>query len=169
MSRLRAVRDDALSLPSSSIYIMDSGMAAILGATLDVRVQACQRAIVLDVATSHTVAASFDGDELCGFVEYHTRDISVDRMNLLVQKLADGQLDHKRVLAEGGHGAYTRRPLGFDSIGIILATGPRRALLTGSKLAIVPGAPLGDNMMTGTAGLLEAVRRREGWTELPLG
>lgn len=169
MSRLQAVGDAARSLPSPSIYLMDSGMAAILGATLDSRVRGCQRAIVLDVATSHTVAACFDGDELCGFVEYHTKDITRERIDSLLQQLADGQLEHARILAEGGHGAYSRRALGFDSIEIILATGPRRALLAGSSLEIVLGAPLGDNMMTGTAGLLEAIRRREGWAELPLG
>jgi hypothetical protein len=30
------------------------------------------------------------------------------------------------------------------------------------------GAPLGDNMMTGTAGLLEAIRRRKGLAPLPV-
>ncbi len=169
MSRLRAVRDVAGSLPCPSVYVMDSGMAAILGATLDTRVQACERAIVLDVATSHTVAACFDGDELCAFVEYHTKDIRQEKMDSLLQELADGQLEHAQILAEGGHGAYTRRALGFDSVEIILSTGPRRSLLAGSRHDIVAGAPLGDNMMTGTVGLLEAIRRREGWRDLALG
>ena len=35
----------------------------------------------------------------------------------------------------------------------------RLTLLEGSRLPIVWGAPLGDNMMTGTAGLLASVRR----------
>jgi uncharacterized protein (DUF1786 family) len=89
----------------------------------------------------------------------------LERMDSLLQELADGQLEHAQILAEGGHGAYTRRALGFDSVEIILSTGPRRALLTGSSLEIVLGAPLGDNMMTGTAGLLEAIRRRESGAE----
>ncbi len=169
MSRLLAVRDTARQMPGRSIYIMDSGMAAILGATLDARVRGRRNAIVLDVATSHTVAACFAGDELCAFVEYHTKDIELQRMNSLLRELAEGELSHEQVLAEGGHGAYTRRAIGFGNVEIILSTGPRRALLDGSSLPIVPGAPLGDNMMTGTAGLLEAIRRREGWGELALG
>ena len=44
---------------------------------------------------------------------------------------------------------------------VIITTGPKRRLVEGSKLPIVFGAPLGDNMMTGTVGLLEAVRRRK--------
>lgn len=167
MNRLCTLRDSALKLPSSSVYIMDSGMAAILGATLDARVGACGPAIVLDVATSHTVAACFEGDELCSFVEYHTKDIRTERMDSLLKELADGQIQHQQILAEGGHGAYTRRALGFDSIEIILSTGPRRSMLAGSSHPIQLGAPLGDNMMTGTVGLLEAIRRREGWSEIP--
>jgi len=40
-------------------------------------------------------------------------------------------------------------------------------MLAGSSHPIQLGAPLGDNMMTGTVGLLEAIRRREGWSEIP--
>jgi uncharacterized protein (DUF1786 family) len=166
MSRLRSVCNVAREFPSPSIYIMDSGMAAILGATLDPRVRNCTHSIVLDVATSHTVAASFIGDELCGFVEYHTKDIKLDRVDLLLQELANGELEHAQILAEGGHGAYTRRSPGFESVEIILATGPRRALIAGSSHDIVFGAPLGDNMMTGTLGLIEAISRREGWENM---
>ena len=88
-------------------------------------------------------------------------------MDSLLKELADGQIQHQQILAEGGHGAYTRRALGFDSIEIILSTGPRRSMLAGSSHPIQLGAPLGDNMMTGTVGLLEAIRRREGWSEIP--
>ncbi len=79
-----------------------------------------------------------------------------------ISDLADGRLDHAEILKQGGHGAYTRKSFGFENLELILSTGPKRALINGSKLAIWPGAPLGDNMMTGTAGLLEAVRRKKG-------
>ena len=77
-------------------------------------------------------------------------------------------LDHARVLSEGGHGAYLRRSFGFDNVEIILATGPKRGLIGPSRLDIELGAPLGDNMMTGTAGVLEAIRRNKGLAELRL-
>jgi uncharacterized protein (DUF1786 family) len=166
MPRLRSAGNNAGKLPANSIYLMDSGMAAILGATLDPGVRECKHSIVLDVATSHTVAACFEEDELCGFVEYHTKDIEVSRTDRLLKELANGELEHAQILAEGGHGAYTRRAIGFDSVGIILATGPRRSILSGSSLDIIAGAPLGDNMMTGTTGLLEAISRREGLGKL---
>ena len=75
---------------------------------------------------------------------------------------ANGTLSHRRVLDQGGHGAYRRKAFGFDGVELILATGPRRQLALESSLPITFGAPWGDNMMTGTVGLMEAVRRREG-------
>ena len=69
---------------------------------------------------------------------------------------------HSRVLREGGHGAFLRKHFGFDAIDVILATGPKRRLVNDSRLPMEFGAPYGDNMMTGTVGLLEALRRRKG-------
>jgi len=50
---------------------------------------------------------------------------------------------------------------------IILATGPKRRLIEKSRLPVQLGAPLGDHMMTGTAGLFEAIRRRKGLDPIP--
>jgi uncharacterized protein (DUF1786 family) len=141
---------------------MDSGMAAILGASLDVQARGRDPILVLDVATSHTVGAALEGGEIAGFFEYHTADLTCERLDRLMVDLAEGRLRHGQVLAEGGHGAYTRRAVGFDRVALILATGPRRSLLRTSRLPVVWGAPGGDNMMTGTVGLLEAVGRRKG-------
>jgi uncharacterized protein (DUF1786 family) len=79
-----------------------------------------------------------------------------------MQDLCDGKLEHGQVLREGGHGAYMRKVVGFDAVDVILATGPKRRLVEASKLPMAYGAPFGDNMMTGTVGLLEALRRRKG-------
>jgi len=147
---------------------MDSGMAAILGASMDPRVRRQKNALVLDIATSHTVGAAMEGTELAGFFEFHTKDITLERLEELLVDLANGSLEHARVLSEGGHGAYTRRSMGFENVEIVLATGPKRGLIGPSRLEIELGAPLGDNMMTGTLGVLEAIRRKKGLAELPL-
>ena len=68
----------------------------------------------------------------------------------------------EKILAEGGHGSYYRKAIGFQNVELILATGPKRGLVNKSKLPIVMGAPFGDNMMTGTVGILEAIQRRKG-------
>jgi uncharacterized protein (DUF1786 family) len=162
MNRLRSIARNASALPAAEIYVMDSGMAAILGAAMDGLAQGKKRYLVLDIATSHTVGAAMLGEELAGFFEYHTRDINLERLETLLRDLADGKLSHRQILAEGGHGAFLRCNVGFDAIEAIIATGPRRKLVKNSALPIQYGAPWGDNMMTGTVGLLEALRRRKG-------
>jgi uncharacterized protein (DUF1786 family) len=161
MNRLKSIASAAGQLPVDEVYVMDSGMAAILGASLDDRCRNKKRFLVLDIATSHTVGAAMAGNELAGFFEYHTQDITVERLENLLRDLADGRLSHEQILAEGGHGAFLRQAVGFNTIETIVATGPKRKMLADSQLPIEFGAPWGDNMMTGTVGLMEALRRHK--------
>jgi uncharacterized protein (DUF1786 family) len=166
LNRLNSIAETASVLPVDEVYVMDSGMAAILGATRDREAQQKDNILVLDVATSHTVGATLTGGEITGSFEYHTHDITLERLDSLIVDLADGKLTHKKILLEGGHGAYCRKASGFQSVDAIVATGPKRRLLQYSTLPIRFGAPWGDNMMTGTVGLLEAIRRRKGFDKL---
>ena len=53
--------------------------------------------------------------------------------------------------------------LAVAAVGTILATGPKRGIVRQTGIeGIVLGAPFGDNMMTGTAGLILAMARKEG-------
>ena len=160
MNRLRSIAESAGALPTQQIYVMDSGMAAILGASLDRSAEGKERIVILDVATSHTVGAALLGDEIASFFEYHTSDVTPERLESLVRNLADGKLRHREILAEGGHGAYTRKTIEYAAVEAIIATGPKRKIAAASRLDLTWGAPMGDNMMTGTAGLLEAIQRR---------
>ncbi len=162
MNRLSSIAQSACSIPAEQIYVMDSGMAAILGGSMDLSAHNKERVVILDVATSHTVGAAVLGDEVAGFFEYHTSDITLNRLEDLLVELCDGKIEHGRILTEGGHGAYLRTTIGFQDVDVIIATGPKRRLMEPSKFPIAFGAPLGDNMMTGTVGLLEALRRRKG-------
>jgi len=162
LNRLRCLAHSARSFPTAEVYVMDSGMAAMLGGSMDVLAKQKQHLLILDVATSHTVGAAMRGDKITGFFEYHTSDITLGRLEQLMVDLCEGKLEHSRVLSEGGHGAFGRKSFGFDAVEVIIATGPRRRLVETSKLPMEYGAPYGDNMMTGTVGLLEAVRRRKG-------
>ena len=167
LNRLTSIAESAEMLPTEEIYVMDSGMAAILGTSLDPVVCRKERILTLDIATSHTVGAAIESGEIAGFFEYHTKDISLDRLESLLIELTNGKLQHKKILEEGGHGGYIRKAFGFEVVEIIVATGPKRSLIKNSRLPIVYGAPLGDNMMTGTAGVLEAIRRRKGLEQFP--
>jgi len=160
MNRLRSISIQAVGLPASEIYIMDSGMAAILGASKDMAAMDKHTVAVLDVATSHTVGATLAGGKIAGFFEYHTHDITTYDLDRLIRELADGNLTHDQILSEGGHGCYMRKTVGFDNLEMIIATGPRRRIVHGSELPMLYGAPMGDNMMTGTVGLLEAIRKQ---------
>lgn len=162
LNRLKSIAETASSFPCREVFVMDSGMAAVTGACMDFRLKGKKRFIVLDIATSHTVCAAMDDGEVAGIVEYHTRDLTLEKLESLIVDLAEGKLVHERVLAEGGHGAYIRKAFGFDAVELIVATGPKRRLVADSKLPIHFGAPLGDNMMTGTAGLLHAIKKRKG-------
>jgi len=162
MNRLRSIAMSAGALATEEIYVMDSGMAAILGGSMDFLARERDRIVILDVATSHTVGAAMIGDEIAGFFEYHTQDITLEHLEDLILELCDGKLAHERVLDEGGHGAYLRKTIDYQTVEVTIATGPKRRLVEPSKLLISFGAPWGDNMMTGTVGLLEALRRRKG-------
>jgi uncharacterized protein (DUF1786 family) len=162
LNRLRSIAQTASGLPTREVYVMDSGIAAILGASMDFQLRGKKRFIVLDIATSHTVCAALEAGEIAGIVEYHTRDLGLEKLESLLVDLAEGRLIHEQVLAEGGHGAYIRKALGFKAVELIVATGPKRRLVENSKLPVSFGAPLGDNMMTGTAGLLRAIKQRNG-------
>jgi len=163
LRRMRAVAMDAKGIPSGKVYLMDTGMAAILGASSDPLARGKNSIIVLDIATSHTLGALLVGGEIGGFFEYHTSAITPEILKSLIIDLADGGLSHERIVSRGGHGAYVRKAVGFDRVEIILATGPRREILEYTGIDnIVLGAPFGDNMMTGTAGLILAMAEREG-------
>lgn len=159
-NRLAAIAQTAARMPTRAVYVMDSGMAAIVGASQDPSLEDKGTAIVLDVATSHTVGAVIQADELLGSFEYHTHDITRPRLEQLIHDLPEGRLDHETILAEGGHGAFLRSSPGFDRVEAIVATGPKRRLIDGTRLPITWGAPWGDNMMTGCVGLLESMRIR---------
>jgi uncharacterized protein (DUF1786 family) len=161
MNRLKSIAQSALKLPAAEIYVMDSGMAAILGASMDSLAQGKKPVLLLDIATSHTVGAAMAGEEIAGFFEYHTQDITLEKLETLLHDLAEGKLSHRQILAEGGHGAFLLQAVGFSAIEVIIATGPKRKLVAKSRLPIQFGSPWGDNMMTGTVGLLEALRRRK--------
>jgi len=162
-NRLRAMAHCAEDLNAQEVFAMDSGMAAMAGGVRDLQVHGLSPVLILDIATSHTVAATMEGDTLAGIFEYHTQDITLEKLELLIRDLAEGRIDHQRVLAEGGHGAYLRKAVGFDNIRAIIATGPKRRLVADSRLPITWGAPWGDNMMTGTVGMLEAMRLYKGF------
>ncbi len=125
-NRLRCMARTAKKIPAKEIFVMDSGMAAIQGACCDPLCRGLERFMVLDIATSHTVGAAILAGEIAGFFEYHTHDITAEKLDRLLPALPGGGLDHAKILDEGGHGAYSRRQFDYRENEITIATGPRR-------------------------------------------
>jgi uncharacterized protein (DUF1786 family) len=163
LSRMKATGKRLCELPQQEVFMIDTGVAAILGASLDPRIRECRHSIVVDVGNSHTLGAVVSSGHIGGFFEYHTDSLAPRRLGELLVHLGDGKLDHREVVSQGGHGAYIGSCPGFHRIEKIVITGPRRGpFLRELESEVIEGAPLGDNMMTGTAGILEAINRKRG-------
>jgi uncharacterized protein (DUF1786 family) len=148
--------------PHQKAFMIDTCMAAVLGASLEQSLQECSHFIVADIGNSHTLGACLSNGLIGGFFEYHTNHLTPQRIEELLVNLGNGTLEHHQVVSEGGHGAYIRSCHGFNRIEKIVVTGPRRReIMHGVKLEYREGCPLGDTMMAGTTGLIEAIKRKE--------
>ena len=162
LTRMSATARLLSSISHDKLFMMDTGVAAIVGASLDPRLRGCTHCIIVDIGNSHTLAAVLSNGLIGGFFEYHTDGLTPKLAEELLVSLGNGKLTHEEIIAAGGHGAFIRSCPGFDVIEKLVVTGPRRnEMMQGIALEYIEGAPLGDNMMTGTAGLLESINRRE--------
>ncbi len=119
-------------------------------------------AVLVNVGNGHTICVVTLDGRLAGVFEHHTSAVDGPRLEDLLLRFLAGGLDNDEVREDGGHGAV----MGADAQAVDLmrlpmyATGPRRALLAGSKLPLEYAAPHGDMMLTGCFGLLHALRDR---------
>ena len=135
--------------------IMDSKFASICGATLDPHVSQMDSYMALDVGNGHTLAASFMDGKIHGVFEHHTGILTPKRIEELVKKLSEGTITHEEVHEEHGHGAWVIDAI--DSFECVVATGPKRSILSQTDLNVYNAAPGGDVMMTGPAGLIKSI------------
>ena len=164
-SRMAAV-STCLREKDTPSFVMDTGPAAILGATLDPRYR--EPALVVNIGNGHTIAAVVQDGRMVSLFEHHTSLLDVGRIGVLAKALCEGTLSNEAVFADGGHGAHVEEAVGIDRLQSVLVTGPRRhKLLSGlSDLGDpISAAPGGDMMIAGSLGLVEAWRRRgdEEW------
>jgi len=136
------------------LVLMDTGAAAVLGASLDEVVRTHSRRLAINLGNSHTLAFHLTDFKVLGLFEHHTSLLSPARLENLVEKLASGELISADVYEEGGHGALA---LETGEVSFLSATGPRRGLLAGSRLNPYLAAPFGNMMLAGCFGLARAV------------
>ena len=162
LTRMKATGKILSQIPHKKLFMMDTGMAAIVGASLDPRLVGCTHYLIVDIGNSHTLGAVLSEGLIGGFFEYHTDGLNPKKMEELLINLGDGRLNHQEIVSKGGHGAYIRSCPGSDKVESIVVTGPRRReIMRDISMDYIEGAPLGDNMMTGASGLLESINRKE--------
>ena len=159
MTRLQAVVRSAVDV-DLPLVVMDTAPAAVLGATYDPRVNARDRVLIANVGNFHTLAFRMGAGGIEGVFEHHTGLIDLPKLEVLLQALAAGSLQHADVFEDHGHGAliYESRPLILDGEDFgVAVTGPRRSLMRNSSLRPYFAVPFGDMMIAGCFGLLAAV------------
>lgn len=165
MTRLKAVVGSArksaqAALGNAPLVVMDTAPAAVLGATYDPRLATRRRVMIANVGNFHTLAFRLGPSGIEGVFEHHTGLLDRERLEGLLLALADGSLTHAQVFEDHGHGAliYGHDPLPVlqsSDFGVVV-TGPRRSLMSGSRLHPYFAVPFGDMMLAGCFGLLAA-------------
>jgi uncharacterized protein (DUF1786 family) len=161
MTRLQSV---AASAPvGRPLVVMDTAPAAVLGALEDPVVQAQVQPMVTNLGNMHTLAFQLKNGAIRGLFEHHTGFLDREKLEGLLQQLADGSLSHELLFDDHGHGALlldrTPAPLEFLAV-----TGPRRGILARSDLRPHFAVPHGDMMMAGCWGLVRACASVLPWT-----
>jgi uncharacterized protein (DUF1786 family) len=133
------------------LVLMDTGAAAVLGASLDRVVAAHDNRLAVNVGNSHTIAFLLENRRVMGFFEHHTGALSLESLETLLGKLTDGSLVLEDVWKEGGHGSFTVEK---GAAPFLVATGPQRKLLASSGMKPYFAAPFGSMMLVGCFGLV---------------
>jgi uncharacterized protein (DUF1786 family) len=165
MTRLHAVARDAAgfaALGKAPVLVMDSAAAAVAGALDDPHVRALPEALLANIGNFHTLAFHLRDGRIRGLFEHHTGELTQAALERYLDRLVAGTLTDDEVFAESGHGALVlgegaddaARPATTLPLAI---TGPRRALLRGSRWRPYEAVPHGAMMLAGCFGLLRAV------------
>jgi uncharacterized protein (DUF1786 family) len=164
LTRLAAAASTApADLP---LLAMDTAPAAVLGALEDSRVWAEARAVVANVGNFHCLAFRLDDGRISGLFEHHSGELTSEKLQRYVERLAAGTITNDEVYRDMGHGALMFGGDGALSdqgreMPFLAVTGPRRALLTNSGLEPYLAVPHGDMMLAGCFGLLRAYAARD--------
>ena len=154
LTRMHAVSE---TLADYDLVMMDTGPAAVFGATADKREEP---AIVLNIGNGHTLCAILIESRITGVFEHHTRQMNPETLDTYIEKLADGTLTFEEIFESGGHGCYIKEAP--DEMPQIIVTGPNRHIAERSRHDTTFAAPYGDMMLTGCFGLVRGVLATDG-------
>lgn len=147
-------------MPNVQALLMDTCPAAILGCLKDPLAENVNPILAINVGNGHTMAALISNENIVGVMEHHTGLLTPRRIEHLLIEFANGNLSDEEVFKSKGHGLFfLTKPPGFSKIQKIIATGPNRRILDNTNLPVHYAAPIGDVMMAGPLGLVEATNR----------
>jgi uncharacterized protein (DUF1786 family) len=160
LTRMKAVVDSVnIDVP---LLLLDTGVAAVLGALQDEEVARQNHLVTVNMGNSHTIAFHLHHGLIEGLFEHHTGLLDATALDSLIVRLAQGTLTNKDVFDDGGHGALVIS--GDEQRPFIATTGPRQDIMAGSSLNPHRAVPHGDNMLTGCYGLIKACSlRMDAW------
>ncbi len=156
LTRMQAICETA-----PGALVMDTGVAAILGALTDPWISARREegVVIINIGNEHILAALLQGNQVWGIYEHHTSLMTPEKLEKHLERFKKEELSNQEILDEMGHGCTILSGASlvssFQHLGI---TGPNRERF--SALNGHMAAPFGDMMLTGCFGLLEAVKRR---------
>ncbi len=153
-TRMKSIQD-AVDQP---VLIMDSKFASVAGALSDPLFDPKKPAVIVDAGNGHTLAASIMDGRIHGVMEHHTRMLTRDKLEDFINRLAAGELTHREIHADGGHGAHVLGGVGEPEM--VITAGPQRHILDETSLNTHHAAPAGDVMMTGPVGLIRSILYR---------
>ena len=140
-----------------NVFIVDTKLAAIVGAVHDSRDKTC---IAVDIGNGHTLIGAIRGDEILGVLEHHTRLLTRKKLENYIVRFANGEVTNEEVFSDNGHGCYIKEAVGFENVEKILVTGPKRNLIKNSSLNVEFASPAGDVMITGALGIVDIILNR---------
>lgn len=158
LTRMQAVANSCRGI-ECPVVIMDTAPAAILGTLFDPKVSNRERNMIVNIGNFHTLAFRMGAGRIEGVFEHHTGFLNCGKLDSILISLANGKLNNEMIFADHGHGAliYTDGDFPLDDPDFnIVVTGPRRNLLSRSKLKPYFAVPFGDMMLAGCFGLLAA-------------
>lgn len=158
LTRLQAVARSSQGV-DAPLIVMDTAPAAVLGATYDPIIKSVGRKMIANIGNFHTLAFRLGSTGIEGVFEHHTGLLTPAKLDHLLENLANGSLTHADVFEDHGHGAliYDPQPLQLNdpNFGVVV-TGPRRGMMSASRLRPYNAVPFGDMMISGCFGLLAA-------------
>ena len=155
-TRMNAVRRQIADEGIEEIpLVMDTKFASIAGMCYDETAIKLKSFIVIDIGNGHTTAASIENGKIQGVFEHHTSSLTGESLERYIKRLASGEITHKEVYNDNGHGAHVLNPI--SEIEKVIVSGPKRELIERTNLDWHHAAPGGDVMMTGTVGLVKTI------------